>query len=310
LKKNNTPPAAKQAPKTLEIHGDKRIDKYFWMNDRENPEVITHLEAENGYYDAMTAHTKTLQTELFDEMKSRIKLDDESVPFMRRGYWYYARYEKQGDYPIFCRKKGSLEAEEEVMFDGNVMAKGHEFFNMAGISISSNNNLAAFGVDTVSRRKYTLRIKNLKTGELYADTIKNTTGSVAWANDNKTFFYTRKDEQTLRSDRVYQHVLGEDPAEDKCVFHEGEDTFNVGVYKSKSQQYIIIGTHSTLSDEYHILDADKPEEPFRLFQKRQPAMEYGISHYNQHFYIITNKDEATNFKLMKTPVGQTEQEHW
>lgn len=304
------PPKANKIPKTLEIHGDKRTDDYFWMNERKNPDVITYLEDENTYNEKMTAHTKSFQTDLFEEMKSRIKLDDESVPFKRDGYWYYVRFEKGGDYPLYCRKKENLQAEEHVMFDGNKMAEGHDFFNLGGLSISSNNKLAAFGVDTVSRRKYTIQIKNLETGEILSDKIENTIGNAAWANDNKTFFYTRKDEETLRSDKVYQHILGEKPEDDKLVYHEKDDTFNTSVFKTKSKKYIIIASNSTLSDEYQILDADKPKGQFKIFQQRKRGVEYGISHYGNHFYILTNKDDATNFKLMKTSVENTSEENW
>lgn len=306
---NPTSPKAQKKPKTLEIHGDKRIDDYFWMNKRENPQVLDYLNSENAYYDKMTAHTKSFQTDLFEEMKSRVKLDDESVPYKRNGYWYYVRFEKNADYPIYCRKKESLENKEEIMFNINELAEGHDYYKLGGLSISPNNELAAFGVDTVSRRQYTIQIKNLVTGEIYPDKIKNTTGGAAWANDNKTFFYSRKDEKTLRSDKIYRHSLAQ-KEEDKLIYHEKDETFVAGVARSKSRQYIYIGCHSTLSDEYRILNADKPFEEFRIFQKRQDNLEYCISHYKTHFYILTNKDKATNFKLMKTPVDKTDQNDW
>ncbi len=310
MKTKIRPPQAQKTPKKLEIHGDQRIDNYFWMNERENPAVLKYLNAENEYYKEMTDHTQQLQEDLFTEMKSRIKLDDESVPFKRNGYWYYVRYDKEGDYPVYCRKQGSLDAAEEVMFDGNKMAEGHDFFQLGGLSISPNNQLAAFGVDTVSRRQYTLRIKNLETGEIYPDKIENTTGSVAWAADNKTFFYTHKDAKTLRSDKIYRHVLRQDQVSDELVYHEKDETFVTGVRRSKSRQFILIGSHSTLSDEYRILSTTDPQGKFRLFQKRSHKLEYNIAHYDDHFYILTNKDGATNFKLMKTPTTQTEKEHW
>src|SRR5699024_4247004 len=208
--KSNTieAPRADKIDKVIEKHEDIRMDPYFWMNDRENPEVIDYLDKENEYYHQMTAHTKEFQEHLFEEMKSRIKLDDSSVPYKRNGYWYYARFEAEGDYPIYCRKKDRLDAEEEVLFDGNEMAQGHDYFNIGGISISPDNKLAAFGVDTVSRRQYTLRVKNLETGEIYSDEIKNTTGGAAWADDSTTFFYTGKNVKTLRSDKIYKHILG------------------------------------------------------------------------------------------------------
>jgi len=310
LKKTIALPRAKKESKKLEIHNDIRMDPYFWMNDRENPEVIDYLDKENEYYHQMTAHTKEFQEHLFEEMKSRIKLDDSSVPYKRNGYWYYARFEAEGDYPIYCRKKDRLDAEEEVLFDGNEMAQGHDYFNIGGISISPDNKLAAFGVDTVSRRQYTLRVKNLETGEIYSDEIKNTTGGAAWADDSTTFFYTGKNVKTLRSDKIYKHILGSNPENNSLVYEEKDDTFNIAVYKSKSTKYILITCSSTLSDEYWFLDAATPDEAFTLFQKRQSKLEYAIAHYETDFYILTNKDGATNFKLMKTPVTQTSQENW
>lgn len=196
------------------------------------------------------------------------------------------------------------------MFNVNDMAKGYDYYSLGGLNVSMDNKLVAFGTDTLSRRKYTIRIKNLETGEIYSEEIKNTTGSSTWANDNKTLFYTKKDPQTLRSYRIYKHILGTDPSEDQLVYEENDDTFNTYVYKSKSRQYIIIGSHSTLTTEYRFLDADRPEEQFQVFQPRELGLEYSISHYGDHFYVVTNKDKATNFKLMKTPVTATSQENW
>lgn len=310
MEQNNFPPKAKQVPKILTAHGQKRTDQYYWMNDRENPAVINYLKEENAYYEKMTEKTQSFQKDLFEEMKSRIKLDDESVPFKRRGYWYYVRFTESGNYPLYCRKEESLQADEQVMFDGNEMAIGHDFFHFGGMSVSSNNGLAAFGVDKLGRRKYSLRIKNLETGELYPDEIKNTTGSAAWGNDNKTIYYTRQDEKTLRADKIYRHFLGQNSEEDTLVYQETDETFNVGVFKTKSQQYIIITAISTLSDEYWVLDADHPERNFKRFQERQRGLEHSIAHYDNYFYILTNKDDARNFKLMKTPVDKTGKDEW
>lgn len=304
------PPVAKIVPKTLEKHGDKRIDNYYWLNERENPEVIDYLNQENEYYQKSTAHTKPLQDELFLEMKSRIKEDDSSVPYLYNGYYYITRFETGKDYPIYSRKKGSLEAKEEIMFDCNEMAKGQSYFNLSGISISEDNQWAAFGVDLVSRRQYTIQIKNLKTGEILPVKIENTTGGSTWAGDNKTLFYTRNDIQTLRSDKIYKHTLGTDASADVVVFHEKDDTFNTFVYKEKSKKYLVIGSSSTLTSEYQILEANNPNGNFRVFQKRTRGLEYSISHYGDSFYIVTNKDKATNFKLMKTPETATAAENW
>ena len=305
-----TPPKAIKKPEILEKHGHKRIDNYYWLKDRDNEEVIDYLEAENGYYNEMTAHTKDFQAELFQEMKSRIKEDDSSVPYKLNGYYYLTRFETGKEYPIHARKKGSLDAKEEILFNCNVMAEGHDFFNLRGISVSPDNTLVVFGVDTVSRRQYTLYVKNLKTGEVYADVIENTTGSSVWAADNKTFFYTKKDPVTLRSDRIFKHQLGTSSEEDELVFHEQDETFNTFVYKTKSKKFLIIGSFSTLTSEFRFLPADRPDGEFQVFSERNEGLEYSIFHYNDTFYILTNKDGATNFKLMKTSEDATEQEYW
>ena len=304
------PPVAKIVPKTLEKHGDKRIDNYYWLNERENPEVIDYLNKENEYYQKSTAHTKQLQDELFLEMKGRIKEDDSSVPYFYNGYYYITRYETGKDYPIYARKKGSLDVKEEILFDCNEMAKGHSYFNLGGLNISEDNKWAAFGVDLVSRRQYTIQIKNLETGEILPVKLENTTGGSTWAGDNKTLFYTRKDAQTLRSDKIYKHTLGTDASADTMVFHEKDDTFGTFVYKEKSKKYLVIGSSSTLTSEYQILDAKNPNGEFKVFQKRTRGLEYSISHYGDSFYIVTNKDKATNFKLMKTPETATAAENW
>ncbi len=305
-----TPPVAKKVPKKLEIHGDTRVDDYYWMNDREDSEVIRFLEQENEYYRAMTSHTQKLQDTLFQEMRSRIREDDTSVPYKRNGYWYITRYETGKEYPVYARKKESLDREEEVMFNVNELAEGHEYFRLTGISVSPDNKLAAFGTDTVSRRQYSIRIKNLETGEVYPDKIDNTTGGSVWAKDNKTLFYTKKDPVTLRSDKIYKHVLGTPAEEDELVYHEEDETFSTYVYKSKSQDYIIIGSNSTLTSEYRFLNADDPQGTFKVFSPRTRGLEYSIYHFGSDFYILTNKDGATNFKLMKTSRKTTASEHW
>jgi len=310
LKTEILPPKAKKIAKELLVHGETRIDDYYWMNDREHPDVIKFLEDENEYNEKMTAHTQEFQKDLFEEMKSRIKEDDASVPYKDNGYWYYARFEKGKDYPIYARKKESLEAPEEILFNVNEMAKEHSYFKLAGLNVSPDNKLVAFGVDHVSRRKYTIQIKNLETGKILPVKIETTTGSSTWANDNKTLFYARKDEKTLRSNQIFQHVLGEDPKDDLLVYQEDDDTFNAYVYKTKSDKYVVIGSSSTLSDEYWILDADEPRGKFRLFQERCRGLEFSIFHFEDHFYILTNKDDATNFKLMKTPTDALEKKNW
>ena len=310
MKEKILPPVAPVKPHTLEMHGDVRIDNYYWLNQREDQEVLDYLNAENEYYQKLTAHTKPLQEALFEEMKSRIKEDDASVPYKYNGYWYITRYEKGKDYPIYARRKETMEAPEEILFDCNVMAEGHSYFHLSGLSISEDNKWASFGVDTVSRRQYTIQVKNLESGEILPFKIENTTGGSTWAGDNKTLFYTRKDAVTLRSEKIYKHILGTDVSEDVVVYHEKDETYNVFVYKEKSKKYLVIGSGSTLTTEYRILEAKNPDGEFRLFQKRTRGMEYSISHYADKWYIMTNKDKATNFKLMTTPETATEKENW
>lgn len=303
-------PIADKKEKILEIHDDKRIDNYYWLNEKDNKSVLDYLVSENDYNDKLTSHTKDFQKDLFKEMKSRIKEDDQSVPYKYNGYWYITRYEKGKDYPIYSRKKDSLTAAEEVLFDCNVLAKGHSYFQLRGINISPDNRYVAFGIDTLSRRKYKLQVKDLKTGKLLPFNIENTTGGSTWANDNKTLFYTRKDDITLRSDKIFRHVIGENPNQDQLIYHEKDDTFNTYVYKTKSKKYIVIGSSSTLTSEYRILNADIPNNQFDIFQPRQRGLEYSISHYGNKFYVLTNKDGATNFKLMETSETKTNQENW
>lgn len=303
-------PVAKKSPEELVKHDDIRVDNYYWLNDREDAEVISHLEKENAYYAEKTKHTVDFQASLFEEMKSRIKEDDSSVPYKHNGYWYITRYEIGKEYPIYARHKEHLEAAEEIMFNGNEMAKGHDYFNIGGIGISPDNTLAAYSVDTVSRRQYTLSIKNLETGEVYADKIENTTGGAVWANDNKTIFYTKKDPVTLRSDKIYKHVLGTPPASDVLIFNEEDDTYSTFVYKTKSKKYIVIGSFSTLTSEYRILKADDPEGTFKVFSPRTRGLEYSISHFGTDFFVLTNKDGATNFKLMRVDENNTSSDHW
>jgi oligopeptidase B len=303
-------PQATIIPKSLKKHKETRIDNYFWLNDREKPEVIDYLNQENTYYDSMTTHTKGLQESLYEEMKARIKEDDSSVPYFYNGYFYITRFETGQDYPIFARKKGSLAADEEILFNCNEMAVGHAYFKLGGLSVSPDNKFASFGVDIVGRRIYTIQVKNLETGEILSDKIENATGGSVWANDNHTIFYTRQDEVTLRADKVFRHKLNTETAADVLVFNETDDTFNVSISKEKSRKYIVIGSGSTLTTEYRILNSDTPDGEFVVFQPRVRGLEYSISHFEDSFYILTNKDKATNFKLMKTPENKTGKRNW
>ncbi len=302
-------PKAKKIEKKLEKHGDIRIDNYYWLNVRENPEVIDYLNTENAYTEAMLKDTEQFQKDLFEEIKARIKEDDASVPFKYNGYWYITRFEKGGEYPIHTRKRESLEAPEEIMFNVNELAKPYSYYNLNGLNVSENNELAAFGQDTLSRRIYTIQIKNLKTGEILTDKLENTTGGSVWAADNKTLFYTLKDE-TLRAYQIWKHILGTPQSEDQLVFEEKDDTFGTYVYKTKSRKYIIIGSSSTVSNEYRFIPAEQPNAEWKILQPRERDLEFSIEHYGNDFYILTNKDNATNFKLMKTPVDKTGKENW
>jgi oligopeptidase B len=303
------PPVAKKIPKELNIHEDTRIDNYYWMNDREDSAVIAYLEEENAYREAIMKHTDDLQSKLYDEIVGRIKQTDMSVPYRVNGYFYYTRYEEGKEYPIYCRKKGSLEAEEEIMLNVNEMAEGFAFYQVVGLSVSPDNKLLSYGVDTLSRRMYTIHFKNLETGEIYDDRLPVTTGGVAWANDNKTLFYTLKDEQTLRSHKVMKHKLGDPATSDELIFQEDDETFVTGAWKTKSRDYIMIGSFATLSNEYRFLDANDPDGEFKTIQPRIRELEYTVSHHGDKFYIVTNMD-AKNFRLMETPVSSPGKENW
>ncbi|WP_020537798.1 S9 family peptidase [Lewinella cohaerens] len=301
-------PVATKIPKELTIHGDTRTDDYYWLNERENPEVISFLNAENTYKDEMMSHTKDFQDKLFEEMKGRIKEDDQSVPYKDNGYFYLTSYKEGQEYPVYSRKKGTLEAEEEIMLNVNELAKDFSYFNVGSRSVSPNNELLAYGEDTLSRRIYTIRFKNLKTGEMIEDRIPNTTGGAVWANDNQHVFYAVKDE-TLRPVKIFRHRLGTPSTDDVLIYEEQDDTFSAFVYKSKSKKYIIIGAYQTLSQEYQVLDADNPTGEFRMIQPRERGLEYGIAHFGDKFYIRTNMD-ALNFRLMSTPENATTKDNW
>ena len=313
-------PDAKVIPHVTEIHNLELNDDYFWMRlsdaqkeaktpDDQTQDVLDYLNAENDYKESALAPTKDFQSELFDEIVGRIVKDDESVPVFYRGYWYYSRYEEGKEYAFNCRKKDSLDNPEEILLDGPQLAEGHSYFAIGGSSISPNNNIIVYGIDTVSRRQYTLRFKDLTTGVVFEDEIPETTGGAVWANDNKTIFYTKKDPVTLRSYRILKHILGTDLSEDVVVYEETDDTFNIGVGKSKSERFIMIGANSTLSSETRYIDADKPNSEWTVIQERQDNHEYGVSHYGDHFYIQTNA-EAKNFKLVKTSIETPSREHW
>ena len=301
-------PKAEHKDVSLAAHGETRIDPFYWMRERENPEVLNYLRAENDYCDAELKQTEKLQDELFKEMKARIKEDDESVPYTLRGYEYQTKFKKGKEYPVFLRRKVE-DKDFSVFLDQNSLAEGHDYHSLGGLSISSNNKLLAVAEDTVSRRIYTVRFKDLTTGEFLTDKLENTIGGVAWANDNKTVFYSRRDPVTLRPYVILRHVLGTSQSEDEEIYRETDPQFVCGVGKSKSEQYITISSSSSVSDEYRFVPADKPFDDFVLFEKRERGHEYDIAHYKDAFYILSNKN-APNFKLMKTPVDQTAEKHW
>ncbi|XMO86087.1 S9 family peptidase [Algibacter sp. AS12] len=313
-------PIAKKVPEELTVHDHTRIDNYFWMrlsDDQKNAEtpdaqtqdVLDYLNAENNYLKKVMAHTNGLQEKLYDEIVGRIKKDDESVPVNDNGYSYYKRFQEGDDYPLFCRKKLEDAANEEIMLNGPELANGHSYFGFGSHSVSPDNKMLVFGIDTVSRRQYTLHFKNLETAAILKDKLDNTGGSAVWANDNKTIFYTTKDPKTLRQNKIVKHVIGTNQSEDEVVFEEKDDTFACAVYKTKSKDYLVIVSYQTLSTEFRVLDANMPNGKWKVVQPREKDLEYNLEHYGDHFYIRTNKD-AKNFKLVKTPVNKTEKEHW
>jgi oligopeptidase B len=257
----------------------------------------------------MMKSTDQFQADLFKEMKGRIKEKDESVPVFRNGYYYYSRTEDGQQYFKYCRKKGSLSAAEEILLDVDQLAKGHSYYSATGFSVSPDNKLLAFGVDQVSRRQYTINIKNLETGEILKDAITNTEGGVAWANDNKTFFYTSKNPVTLLSEKIKKHVLGADPKMDAVVYDEKDNTNYIGVGKSKNGKYIFIASQGTLTAEYKMIDADHPESPFKVFAARSKDVLYDVMPIDGKFLILTNWN-AKNFRLMECPLDKTEKENW
>ncbi len=305
----SSPPQAKIIPHRLKQHGTVRVDNYYWLNDRSNPEVLAYLEQENAYAAAQRQHSAALEKTLFDEIKGRIKQTDLSVPFKQGDYVYYVRYEEGKEYALYCRKKGSVDGPEEIMLDGNVLAEGHEFFSLGNWMISSGQDIVAYAIDTQGRRIYSIGFKKLTTGEIMTDILPSVTGNMEWGNDNQTLLYARQDPETLRSYRIYRHKLGSDPSQDELVYEELDDTFSAYVTKSKSKRFLMIGAHQTLSSEYWFMDAKTPDETFQLFHPRERRHEYDIDHLGANFYIRTN-DEAKNFRLMKTEQGATQKNHW
>ncbi len=304
-------PRAEKKPVELEKHGDVRVDNYYWLNERENEEVIDYLKRENEYLDKAMAHRADFQDKLFDEIVGRIKQDDESVPYFDNGYYYYTRYESGKEHPIYARKKGSLDAEEEVVLDVNELAEGFEYYNVTGLSVSPDNRYVAFGEDTLSRRIFTLRVKDLETGEFLPETIGGTTGRSEWSADGKHLFYNLRHPETLRSYKVLRHEIGNNPEDAELVFHEEDNTFLTFLYKTKSRDYIVVGSYATLTQDYRLIPADDPTAEPRVFEPRDRDgnLEYSIAHKGDKFYIRTNLN-ARNFKIMVTPEDATGRENW
>ena len=310
-------PLAEKSPKEL---SGNRIDNYYWMKlsddqknapqkDAQTQKVIDYLSAENEYFKSATRHTEELQKKIYNEIVGRIKQNDESVPYEDNGYWYYTRYEQGQEYPIYCRKKETMYAPEQILLNVNEMAKGHDYYSIIGLSVSEDNRFLAFAEDSVSRRRYTIYVKDLRTGKLAEEPVPNTEGVVTWANDNKTYFYTRKDSMTLRSRWIYKHKLGTTSADDQMVSEEKDETFYTGIYKTKSKKYLVIWAGSTLTNYYQILDANTPDGKFKEFSPRERGLEYSIDHYKDKFYVVTNLN-AQNFRLMETPATKTNKENW
>ncbi|MBC6994055.1 S9 family peptidase [Neolewinella lacunae] len=300
-------PIAKKQPKLLSIHGHDRIDDYYWLNQREDPEVIAHLEAENAYFAAQTKEQEPLRETLFQEIKGRIKEDDASVPYVRRGYRYQTRYAIGEQYPSYVRTPvdGS---NEEMVLHINEMAAPYDYYEVTGLNVSDDNRYVAYGEDTIGRRVYTLHIKDLLTGQYLPDQIPNTTGGSVWSADGQYLFYSVKDE-ALRPYKIMRHRLGTAPQDDVVIYEESDDTFRAFVYRSQSMKYIILGSAQTLSMEYHLLRADDPTGEPRVFQPRERELEYSIEHIEERFYVLTNLN-AKNFQLMVTPETQTGKAHW
>lgn len=308
-------PVAEKKEHWREIHGDRVLDNYYWMYDYfgkgpDSTKVVDYLTAENSYLDTMMSDTKAFQEQLFTEMKARIKEKDESVPTFKNGYFYYTRTEDGKQYYKYCRKKGSLDAPEEILLDVDQMAEGHSYFSATGFSVSEDNKLLAYGVDLVSRRQYTIQVKNLETGEILKDAIPNTQGDPCWASDNKTFFYTSKNPTTLLSEKINRHTLGTDAQSDALVYEEKDKSNYIGVGKSKNNKYIFIFSQATMSAEWRMIDAGKPNDSFKVFQPRMKDVLYEVIPLADKFLVLTNKDDAKNFKLMECPLNQTEASNW
>ncbi|MEW6602994.1 MAG: oligopeptidase B, partial [Nitrospirota bacterium] len=305
---NVAPPIAEMIPKVDTSFGDIRVDNYFWLRDKNNPEVIKYLQAENKYTETVMKTTEKLQEKLYKEMLSRIKETDMTVPEKIDNYFYYTREEKGKQYKIYCRKKGILDAKEEILLDANELARGHKYLDIGVYRVSPNHQLLAYSTDTTGAEDFTFYIKDLKSGKLFNDVIPNTSYSAEWANDNKTVFYNTLDE-AKRPYKLYRHTVGSDPKDDALVYHEEDEAFELGLKKSKSRGYIFLTLESMTTSEVRYLNADHPAEDFKMVQPRQHEMEYSVDQHGDKFYILTN-DNAKNFKLMEAPVTDPSKNNW
>ena len=308
LYKKTSPPRADIIPHYHLEHGNKRVDNYYWLKDIKNPKVIDYLKKENRYYDQSTKKTDDFKKKLYVEMRSRIKEEDTSVPYFFNGYWYITRYEIGKEYPIYSRKKKTLDSEEEILFDCNEMAKDHEYFNLTGINVSPDNKKVAYAIDILSRRKYTIYVKDLTSGKNLKTKLINTTGSSVWDSGNRFLFYSRKNKKTLRSETILRYDTFKDS--EKKIFYEADETFSVYVSLSKSRDYIYISSYSTLTSEHRFISSNKPFDKFKIIESRTKGLEYDIFHFGIFFYIHTNKDDANNFKLMRTLISAPSKKNW
>jgi oligopeptidase B len=301
------PPVAKKVPKVTEIHGRKLVDNYFWLRDKTNPEVKAYLEAENAYTDAVMRATEPLQRKLYDEMLGRIKETDVEVPYQDGGSFYYSRTEAGKQYPILCRKKGSLNAPEEVVLDVNELAKGQAFMSLATYQVSEDGNLLAYTTDNTGFRQYTLGVKDLRTGKQLADHAERV-GSVVWANDNKTIFYTVEDATTKRQYRLYRHTVGTTGPDD-LIYEEKDERFEVDAWKTRSKAYIFLVVASATTSEVRYIPADQPGSPWKVMEPRQQSVEYYADHHGDSFYLRVN-DTGRNFRLVKAPAADPRRQNW
>jgi oligopeptidase B len=302
------PPQAPRRPTVLSLHGDERVDEWYWLRDRDDPQTIAYLEAENAYTDAMTAHTAQLQERLYEEIRGRIQETDESAPVPHGGHWYFRRAVEGLQYPIHCRRKNMETGPEQVLLDENELAEGHEYFRLGVLTVSPDHAKLAYSTDVTGAERYTLRVRGLDSGRDMADEIPNTYYGLAWSSDSRTLFYSRPDE-TMRPFQVWRHVLGTDPGEDVCVFEESDERFYASIFRTRSGAFVVLSLDSMVTSEVRVLDASQPAGDFRIVEPRRQGIEYALDHRGERFVIVTN-DEAPNFRLLEAPVDTPGREHW